>query len=263
MKKLFIALVMATIAISLFPFANADVGDSGIFGSTLTAGGALLAASGGNYYASPFVLNVDANITSLHVYGDWYGGSSSGGTKFIVYSLDGTTCYYGSAERITGSGNHWRNETVNFQLMAGTYWLGVRVQDDTSSWIYKVTGNGGTGVAPFASAYGSISPTYTTNLFSIYANYTQAVVDTTEVTAQMISTDWLTFSALMALSLISLILAWKSNVPIINFVFGVVTMGTAAYYLGANIVFAGWINILAILMASLCMLSGAMKLRDA
>lgn len=258
MKKLIIAFLMATIAISLYPLANATEGDSGYFGSTATAGGGFVQTATDTFYCSPFALNVDANITGLHGYGDWYNQN----IKFFIYSNDGATCYYGG-DSVKVTGNVWLNDSaVDIQLQAGTYLLGFR-SSGTANYVYKTTGNGMSGSVGFAAAWGSLSPTFNTNLYSIYANYTEATyIGAEEVTAQMISTDWLTFSALMALSLISLILAWKSNVPIINFVFGVVTLGTAAYYLGANIVFAGWINILAILMASLCMLSGAIKLRE-
>lgn len=75
--------------------------------------------------------------------------------------------------------------------------------------------------------------------------------------------DWVTFGALLVLSLVCVLLAWKSNVPILNFVFGAITFGAGAYYLGADMVFAGWINLLAIVMAVMCMLTGAIKLREA
>lgn len=256
MRKLTIALLMATIAISLFiATSNADVGDSGVFGSTTgTSDGFYMDAN--TWVGSPFVLNDDANITELHAYINAGGGN----IKFFVYTLDGLTCEYGS-ETINSNGYAWVNLTgVNTVLPSGTYILGYRCsQDDTVC--YRSDGNGVNGTVLFNGAWGSLSGFYTNNLLTIYANYTVTSLST-EVTINTISENWITFSALMALSLVCLILAWKSNVPIINFVFGVVTLGTAAYYLGTNIVFAGWINILAVLMASLCMLSGGMRLRE-
>lgn len=81
-------------------------------------------------------------------------------------------------------------------------------------------------------------------------------------TGNVAQSDWLTFGALLVLSLVCMLLAWKSHVPILNFVFGAITLGAGAYYLGSAMVFAGWINLLAIVMAVLCMLTGAIKLRE-
>lgn len=95
--------------------------------------------------------------------------------------------------------------------------------------------------------------------FSIYVNYTPT--EETEVTSEVISENWITFAGLLTLAMACVILSWKSNVPILNFVFGGITLGAGAYYLGTDMVFAGWVNMLAIVMSIVCMLSGAIKLR--
>lgn len=82
------------------------------------------------------------------------------------------------------------------------------------------------------------------------------------LTSDVAGSDWVTFGALLVLSLVCVLLAWKSNVPILNFVFGAITFGAGAYFLGADMVFAGWINLLAIVMAIMCILRAAQLLRN-
>lgn len=105
--------------------------------------------------------------------------------------------------------------------------------------------------------YDSLAPG---NYSSIYR---EAGVWYVATAGDVLQSDWLTFGALLVLSLVCVLLAWKSHVPILNFVFGAITLGAGAYYLGTAMVFAGWINLLAIVMATLCMLTGAIKLREA
>lgn len=71
------------------------------------------------------------------------------------------------------------------------------------------------------------------------------------------------FVTLLLLIFLCIFLMLKSGIPILNFVFGVITLGISAYSLqNPTIVFFGYIQMAAILMASLCMLSGYRSFRN-
>lgn len=69
--------------------------------------------------------------------------------------------------------------------------------------------------------------------------------------------NFLTFGVLFALLVICIILTLKPNVPILNFVFGVMSFGIAASTAGqTTLLFYGYIQMLVIVIALLCMYSG-------
>lgn len=256
MRKPF-TLLLLVLLLGLVPLAYATEGDTGYFGSTATSGGAYITTVANSFYASPFALNVDANITALHAYGDWHNYYM----KFFIYSNDGLTCYYGG-DQVRTTGNVWLNDTaVDIQLEAGVYLLGIRSSD--VDYLYKNAGNGMNGTVGFNTAWGSLSPNFNTNLYSVYANYTEAViVGSGEVTAQMISTDWLTFGGLVFLCVLSVVFILKSRNYLLNFIFGTIVFGAGVALLGTNTVLSGWINLLSIIMGVVCMLDAFMIWRN-
>lgn len=86
--------------------------------------------------------------------------------------------------------------------------------------------------------------------------------DLADITIQSQPTD-LMFYSLLILTFVCIGLMLKSGIPVLNFTFGVMTLGMAAYSLqNSTIVFFGYIQMFAILMASLCMLSGYRSYRN-
>lgn len=82
------------------------------------------------------------------------------------------------------------------------------------------------------------------------------------VTNQMISTDWLTFGGLVFLSILGVVFVLKSRNYLLNFIFGAVTFGAGAYFLGTDMILSGWINVLALMIGVVCMTDAIMIWRN-
>lgn len=86
--------------------------------------------------------------------------------------------------------------------------------------------------------------------------------DTVSVTTSTPTQD-IMFYTLLVLTFACIILMLRSGIPLVNFVFGTMTLGIAAYSLtNPDIIFFGYIQMFAMLMATLCMLLGYRSYRN-
>lgn len=225
---------------------------------------------GENILATPVNLTCGADyyieVSSIWLYAN---NASAGQTvQGAIYSNASHRLALGSSVNVVGAG--WYESVVSpvVALQSGTYYIaggfssnarfyyGAKVDDGSVANLTYVTGSDDL-------VMDLTLTTYEAHRYSAYVVYNIRSYEGGNVVIQsdVSQSSWLTFGGLFTLSIVCLILAWKSNIPILNFVFGGLTLGAGAYYLGTSMVFAGWANLLAIVMAVVCMISGAIKLR--
>lgn len=253
MRKIIIALVMATIATSLFiSAANASTTGYSLIGTANAAGSRIL-------YRNITLTVPEGNVA--HLTGIWIYSNSGGTVQGAIFDQQ-KALYYGSVETVSTA--KWYLSAISADLTAGNYVMAVAYANPAKryfTWYSGYTGaeynlTDATSTIPYILSFSSFT---SENEYSFYLEYDYGELTNLPST---VSLNWTTFAALLSFSFICILLILKSNIPILNFVFGTITLGTGAYYLGTEMIFAGWINLLAILMASLCMLSGAIKLRN-
>lgn len=161
------------------------------------------------------------------IFNFWWYGNNSGATLALSFYNNGMTGYYGI---------NW------FDSMRGWQLLSFNMTE------FQI---GGSGMSWSAVRYIYFTSLDTNNTWGVDHLYFS--LPAAEVTTQMISTDWLTFGGLVFLSILGVIFVLKSRNYLLNFIFGVVTFGAGAYFLGTDMILAGWINLLALLMGIICM----------
>lgn len=162
-------------------------------------------------------------------------------------------------------------------LYSWVYYEKNETTADTANYASVCYGSAGIAAEYYAGDYGywhtsgwqsALNADHT--IFSVSVaggEYTEYVggdtyIETISVTTAATTQDMM-FYTLLVLTFACVILMLKSGIPLVNFVFGVMTLGIATYSLqNSTIIFFGYIQMFAILMASLCMLSGYRSYRN-
>lgn len=174
----------------------------------------------------------------------FYGGIYDSNDKLVA-----------STEQVAITSDGWYHSLLSGELTSGVYYLAWCGTATSNIW-YDTNNND---YRAFYETPATTLPLTATR--TVWANNSVSMFITYDL-AQESQADWIIFGALFTLSIICLILAWKSSIPILNFIFGVLTLGAGSYYLGTAMVFSGWANLIAIVMAIVCMILGAIKLRS-
>lgn len=271
------------------------IGETGTFGSSSTPTGAVLATSNEvtvtagtltvtNYtFASGYILDSAVDYcfyiagTSGDVTSEYIGIDNT--APISVDPSIGNAFYYDNGAWTAQAGTD-----INFIIYAqdGTavsFNIGGDVTINENTNVYNVTASNAT------ATIGSVNVTTgEINVGGVTAEFNNTAVTAGNVTAAGgVSVDSVVVNAtvtdasltlpeqpqnimfytLLILTFACIILMLKSGIPLINFVFGIMTLGIAAYSLQTpTIIFFGYIQMFAILMASLCMLLGYRSYRN-
>lgn len=248
-----VTVTAGTLTVTNYTFASGYILDSAVdycFYIAATSGDVATESIGVDSTAP---ISVDPSIGNAFYYdnGAW---TAVAGTdlNFIIYGQDGTAAAFniGGDVTINENTNVYNVTASNATATVGT--VDVTTGDINVGGVTAEFNNTAVSAGDVAASGG-----VTVDSVAVNATVTDASLTLPEQPQNIM------FYTLLVLTFACIILMLKSGIPLINFVFGVMTLGIAAYSLQTpTIIFFGYIQMFAILMASLCMLFGYRTYRN-
>lgn len=188
-------------------------------------------------------LPIDSNLTQISV----YLGTAQGNARVAIYNDSSnnptTLIAESSSEAVSGTG--WFNYTFNIHLESNKfYWLALQVDNTATKryWDTSIAQGFGCEWTPYSAFDDSLPGGITQDVqYSIYGTYTELEITPTptpteEPTAtptptviyQAVPINYLNSVALIFLAIVCIALTIKPQVPILNFIFGVIVLGISA-----------------------------------